>query len=98
MQMASISIYLDKRRAKSDGTYPIKLNISINSRGNIMMPLKYSVLQTHWKNGKVTDRADKNIINTEIAKVYNMVALELRQLELDGSVYRLSTEEIKRRL
>lgn len=63
-----------------------------------MMPLKYSVLQTHWKNGKVTDRADKNIINTEIAKVYNMVALELRQLELDGSVYRLSTEEIKRRL
>ncbi len=66
----SAYIILDERRAKSDGTYPLKLRVIVN-RKSFHIPLKISVLRKHWK-------ADKGMISTSCKTLANVTRENVR--------------------
>ena len=53
--MATVKFYLDKRRQKKDGTYPIKLNVFHNKQ--IMIATQLSASEKEWNGNEYSVRA-----------------------------------------
>lgn len=79
--MATVKFFLDKRRQKNDGTYPIKLNVSHNKR--MVIATQLSALETEWNGNEYSARArnykPRNIVAREIINKAEMVILTLEQ-------------------
>lgn len=81
--MATISLYIDKRRAKKDGSYPLKLNV--RNVGQFLVSLPYSVTDKTFINGEFT----KNFPNYKIKNA----ALKKLLSNIEFEIIRLSEEE-----
>lgn len=81
--MATVKFFLDKRRQKKDGTYPIKLNVSHNKR--MVIATQLSALETEWNGNEYSARArnykPRNIVAREIINKAEMVIFTLEQQE-----------------
>lgn len=55
--MATVNYYLDTRRQKKDGTYPIKLNIRHNKQ--FMISTEFTATPETW-DGKEYNKQEKN--------------------------------------
>lgn len=81
--MATVKFFLDKRRQKKDGTYPIKLNVSHNKR--MVISTQLSALETEWNGNEYSARArnykPRNIVAREIINKAEMVIFTLEQQE-----------------
>ena len=64
--MASIKLYLDTRKARNDGTYPLKL--SIHHKGKFMINLKI-----YLKEDQFDPTKDKPVTGHKSFRVYNEV-------------------------
>lgn len=71
--MATTSVYLDKRRMKVDGTFPLRIKVTLNGRQGFMINLPISLTADQWNNGKVVRHTSKDIYNRHIREqVHNV--------------------------
>lgn len=79
--MATVKFYLDKRRQKKDGTYPIKLNVFHNKQ--IMIATQLSASEKEWNGNEYSARAQnykpRNIAARGIINKAETVILTLEQ-------------------
>lgn len=94
--MASVSLYLDKRRCKIDGTFPLKLKISIGSRGGFLVPLKISLKEDQWKDGEVVKHPNRKFLNAYIKQRYLDIGNLLFKLEATGTINSMQLSEVKK--
>lgn len=81
--MATVKFYLDKRREKKDGTYPIKLNVFHNKQ--IMIATQLSASEKEWNGNEYSVRAQnykpRNIVARGIINKAETVIFTLEQQE-----------------
>lgn len=81
--MATVKFYLDKRRQKKDGTYPIKLNVFHNKQ--IMIATQLSASEKEWNGNEYSVRAQnykpRNIVARRIINKAETVIFTLEQQE-----------------
>lgn len=81
--MATVKFYLDKRRQKKDGTYPIKLNVFHNKQ--IMIATQLSASDKEWNGNEYSVRAQnykpRNIVARGIINKAETVIFTLEQQE-----------------
>ena len=81
--MATVKFYLDKRRHKKDGTYPIKLNVFHNKQ--IMIATQLSASEKEWNGNEYSVRAQnykpRNIVARGIINKAETVIFTLEQQE-----------------
>lgn len=81
--MATVKFYLDKRRQKKDGTYPIKLNVFHNKQ--IMIATQLSASEKEWNGNEYSVRAQnykpRNIVARGIINKAETVIFTLEQQE-----------------
>lgn len=77
--MATVKFYLDKRRVKKDGTYPIKLNVFHNKQ--IIISTQFSAAENEWdgngfskgsQNYKPRNIAVRSLINKAETVIFNL--------------------------
>lgn len=96
-------LVLDKRRTKSDGTYPIKMRIVINRR-SFHIALGHSVEEKHWNENKeqvsTHSKTVENVnrLNNKLLKEKNLIRDKLLELDELQGLETLSLTEIKSRL
>lgn len=88
--MATVNFYLDKRRSKKDGTFPVKLNIRHN--GQIVISTEFTSASESWEGTEYNKReSNYKTKNVAIRSLINKVENHL--LSLDGSGKLKSTSD-----
>ncbi|MEM6812703.1 MAG: site-specific integrase, partial [Pseudomonadota bacterium] len=96
----SVSLQLDKRRAKRDGSYPIKVLV-VRDTQPLRIATGYSVEEKHWNpNGqtiKSVCKAYPNVtrVNNLLQKQRSNVSDKITQLQDENKLQRLSLQELK---
>lgn len=93
--MASVSTYLDKRRPKKSGEYPLKFNISINRGKKFLVNLNVDVLPGQWNGTEIVKHERKLLLNQYIRLRTTQIEDELMRLEATGLINSLSITQIK---
>ena len=91
--MIQASIYLDTRRAKKDGTYPLRIFISRKGKRACMAP-GINLRSDEWENNTVVNRKDAKTLNTLIADKLANTNRELMRLEIAGALSGRSAKEV----
>lgn len=92
--MASISFYLDTRRAKNDGTYPLKINV--RNKGQFLLSTGYSVMEARWGgNGYTNKEPNYKTKNASLRKMVSDMENIIFRLELDGKLKGMSDKTLK---
>ena len=92
--MASVKFFLDKRSAKKDGTYPLKL--TVHHRKPFHISLNVSVLEQNWINNRIVGVKNERFLNSYIQSRFTTVQNVLLKLKIEGSLGRLSHLDLKR--
>ena len=94
MNMAVVSIYLDKRREKKDGTFPVKLYVNHSKKFLIKTP--FSSTEEHWS-GTQFAKSEPNYKakNISLRNLLNKAEEVIYGLERDGRLKSTSPERIK---
>ena len=96
----SVSLQLDKRRAKKDGTFPIKVLV-VRDTQPLRISTGYGVEEKHWNaKGQTIKSACKvypNItrVNNLLQKQRGGVTDKIMQLQDEGKLHQLSNQELK---
>jgi integrase/recombinase XerD len=100
---SSVSISLDTRRAKKDGSYPIVIRIS-HGRNTINIQSGYDVIEKHWDSNNRKIRSSCTTIdnvtranNTLLKKKSDAVEI-IVDLETKGILNTYSTKQLKERI
>lgn len=80
--MAKTDLYLDTRREKKDGTYPIK--IYVKHIGKFLVNTEFSVSKEHWNGYEFSNKV-------ESYKTKNMALRKIRN-KIDSIIFRLDEE------
>lgn len=92
--MATIRLYLDTRRAKDNGEYPIK--IGIFHKKNILINTPYSAKKKDWKNNRLTKAVSNfEAKNAKITKMVSEIETKLLDLDRDGKLKSMSDKQLK---
>ena len=94
--MASIWYYLDTRRRKADGTFPLKIKIGLNAKDGCLINLKISLREDQWENGEVVRHPNRRFLNTYVKQRYLDITNSIFKLEITGAINRMSPAEIKK--
>lgn len=97
--MAKISLRLDKRRARKDGTYPLKVAVSRSSR-TTYVPLNIYLREEEWDADRqeVVRRSDRRMLNVLIKDKLASFNSELLRIQMDGGLRQMKTGELMDRL
>lgn len=92
--MATVSINLDKRVAKKDGSFPLKLSLSIKGQ-SARISLNISLMQDEWDETtkKVIKRNDRLQLNTCISQI--LLKVQMLILNADNRLKGKTFKEIK---
>lgn len=92
--MAIVSFYLDKRRAKKDGAFPIKLYVNHNKR--FYIKTDFSALENNWE-GTQFSKSEPNYKakNVILRNILNKAENALYELEREGRLKGTSDERLK---
>ena len=92
--MATISLYLDTRRAKKDGRYPVKLNV--RHRRNFLMPTDFDADLASW-DGNQFGRKEPNwkTRNAMLRNLISRVEDMLEDLDKSGRLKRMTDAALK---
>lgn len=93
--MATVKFYLDIRRAKKDGTYPVKLNVYHNKQ--IIVATQLSAFEDEWNGNEYSTKARnykaRNIVAREIInKAENVIFM----LEQEGKLKQTTDTALKK--
>ena len=94
--MARIKLYLDIRKAITDGRYPMKIRVSLLGHGNFMLPTGIYVSQNNWINNKIVGNpALQSMQNNALKYRIHKIEATLLQLELTDKLDTMTLKEIK---
>ena len=97
----SVTLELDKRRAKKDGTFPIKILVIVDSQP-LRISTGYSVEIKHWntrsQSVKSACKAYPNVtrVNNLLHKQRGSISDKIILLQDEGKISQLSLQELKR--
>src|SRR5690554_4151930 len=92
--MATVRIYLDTRRAKKNGEYPIK--IVVNHRKDIMLSTDHSALKSQFKKGRYKNSiTNSQAKNAELSQRVSEIERTLLTLEVQGRLKYLTDKQLK---
>lgn len=96
--MASVKLYLDKRRSKSNGSYPLKLTLSHKNKCRYI-PLGYCFKETEWDDTAKLVRSNfpnSKRVNNSILKKLSEASILITENE--DNVKSLSIDQLKEEL
>jgi len=95
--MATTNLYLDKRYNREDGTYPLKLKVTLDGCHGFLINLQTSLLAEQWdlRRGRVIHHRYAPDLNRFLLDKQLDVEMQLRTLDRNGELYRLTASEIK---
>ncbi len=92
--MATVKFYLDTRRAKKDGTFPLKLNVF--HRGQILISTKFSSSKRNWTGVEYTNKEPNyRTKNVAIQNIMNRVENLIFRLSERGEIDRMTDRQLK---
>ena len=94
--MATTSVYLDKRRMKVDGTFPLRIKVTLNGRQGFMLNLPIYLTADQWCNGKVVKHSMKDIYNRHIRESVHNAEKTLLSLQQQNIIGNFTPPEIKK--
>lgn len=93
--MATVKFYLDKRRQKKDGTYPIKLNVFHNKQ--IMIATQLSASEKEWNGNEYSVRAQNYKPRNIVARgIINKAETVIFTLELQEKLKSTTDKALKK--
>ena len=97
--MIHTRLYLDLRRAKKDGTYPLVYAIR-KDRQQSFMPMGIFLAENHWDSQAqmVVNRADARVINHDIQDKIYLIEAEIYAIERLPNVGTIGVKEIRNRI
>ena len=92
--MATVSFYLDTRRARKDGTFPIKLYV--NHNGRFYIKTEFSAIGQNWE-GTQFSKSEPNYKakNISLRNLMNKAEEAVYSLEREGKLKSTSDERLK---
>lgn len=92
--MATVSLYLDTRRARKDGTFPIKLYV--NHNGRFYIKTEFSAMEQNW-GGTQFSKTEPNhkAKNISLRSLINRAEETIYSLEREGKLKGTSDERLK---
>ena len=90
----SVSLYLDKRSKKTDGTYSLKLVVRFKKE-TVMINLGIYLQDNQWIDDKVVNHPTKRILNNYIETKYIEAKTKVLELKMSGNIHLLSKDDIK---
>lgn len=100
LMSATVTLQLDKRRAKKDGSYPIKILVVVNTKP-LRISTGYSVEEKHWNNSsqmiKTVCKLYPNVsrVNNYLHKQRGIISEKITQLQNQERLPALSLTELK---
>lgn len=95
--MATVNFYLDTRRAKSDGSYPIKLHIRHN--GKFLIGTSFTAIPETWTgNGYTKNERNYKAKNAAVHALLNKVEIYLITLENSDKLKKTSDKALKEQI
>lgn len=92
--MATVKLYLDTRRARRDGTFPIK--IMINHKGNFLIGTDFYANQKEWDGSLFSVKASNyRARNMQLRNIINKVENLIFEFENDGRLNSMQNKKIK---
>lgn len=92
--MATVKFYLDMRRAKKDGTYPIKLNVRHN--GQFIINTESTTLAENWTGTGFTNKEPNHKTkNAALRKMLSDMENTVFRLEMDGKLTSMTDKALK---
>lgn len=92
--MATVKFYLDMRRAKKDGTYPIKLNVRHN--GQLIIGTEFTTIPENWTGTEFTNKEPNyKTKNAALHKMISDMENAIFRLNMDGKLVPMSDKVLK---
>lgn len=92
--MASIKLYLDTRREKRDGLFPLKLNV--RNKGKFLLATGLSVSIQNWTGSEFTNKEPNyRTKNAMLRKVLSDMESAIFRLNMDGKLKEMSDKALK---
>lgn len=93
--MAKITLKLDIRRAKRDGTYPLKVAIYRGGK-TVYMPIDLSLKKEEWNRDKqeVVKRSDRRELNILLQDKLASLNAELLKIQLNGELKGMTNKQL----
>ena len=92
--MASVKFYLDTRRSKDDGTYPLR--IAINNKGRFLLSTGYSITPEKWAGNEFSNKEPNfKTKNAALRKIFSDMENIIFRLEVDGKLKETSDKSLK---
>lgn len=92
--MASVTLYLDTRSARKDGTHALKLRVSHRQR-SFFLPLEVYLRDDQWQDGEVCRHPSARSLNAYVRREQVAVEDRLRELKSTGVLERLDIAGLK---
>lgn len=98
--MATTNLYLDTRRARADGKYPLKLKVTLSGSNGFLLNLQTPLSSDQWdkRRGRVVRHPYASELNQYLQGKQNEVEMILRTLALNGEIRRLKATAIKAKI
>lgn len=92
--MATVKLYLDTRRARLDGTFPIK--VMVNHKGNFLIGTEFYANQKEWDGSQYTVKVSNyRARNMQLRNILNKVENLIFELENDNRLNSMQNQKIK---
>lgn len=92
--MATAKFYLDTRRIKDDGTYPLR--IAINNKGRFLLSTGLSISDKNWSGSELTNReSNYKMKNAMLRKALSDMESAIFRLNMDGKLKEMSDKTLK---
>lgn len=92
--MATVKFYLDMRRAKKDGSFPIKLNV--RHKGQIIISTEFAAIAENWTGNEYTNKEPN--YKTKNAALHRMISdmgTAIFRLDIDGKLQGIPDKQLK---
>lgn len=95
--MATTNLYLDTRRLRADGKYPLKMKVTLNGTTGFLLNLQTTLTAEQWDKarGRVVRHPYAPDLNRYLSDKQTRVEMQLRTLALKGELYRLKATDLK---
>lgn len=93
--MASVRLYLDIRRKKNTGKYPVKLYV--RNKGRLIVPTDFDCLKENWSmEGFSKKEANYQAKNSRLRELIRKVEILFLEMETNGKIF--SDKELKNKI
>lgn len=94
--MAALKLYLDTRKDKKNGTFPLK--IAVNHKERFLVNLGISIEAEQWDGSQVVNHPNRKILNSYIRQRFIAIENLILKLAASGELKSMSAKQLKEAL